>query len=263
MSGQLTYREVLKLVRDYLEVAFHALLYIRQVYPAELFHQVKKYNVPTWQSRASPLNAYLGRVLECIHEELDKGTISRVILIIKEPTGDEAPLERFIFEFDWLLSPDELPKVGDDFVPGRYGLAEGDAEPLFRACLLKLLVSESALTRFSQEVTFAVILEMRDDAPPPESKAARAGHVPAEWIPAEQRHAAEDDGEGPGRGRQAGDIELSTTQKLQGVRLGVINMDMQVEETAAKFRTDDLLSSSGEVELHAVDRDRKGKGRAY
>lgn len=39
-------------------------------------------------------------------------------------------------------------------------------------------------------------------------------------------------------------------------------MDMRVEETAQKFDRDDLLSSSGEVDLRAV-RDRKGKGRAY
>ncbi|GAA5927695.1 hypothetical protein JCM3775_006057 [Rhodotorula graminis] len=263
MGGQLTYKEVLKLVRDYLEVAFHTILYIRQVYPAELFHQVKKYNVPTWQSRASPLNAYLGRVLECIHEELDKGTIRRVILVIKETAGDETPLERFVFEFEWLVSQSALPKDGDDFTPQKDGLAQGDVEPLFHACLLKLNLSQSLLKRLSQEVTFAIILEMRDDAPPPESKAARAGHVPAEWVPAERRQAAEDGGERPGRGRRASDIDLSTIAPLETIGLGVINMNMRVEETADKFRTDELLSSSGEVELHAVQRDRKGKGRAY
>ncbi|GAA5889806.1 hypothetical protein JCM8208_001136 [Rhodotorula glutinis] len=263
MPRQLTYKEVLKLVRDYLEVAFHTLLYIRQVYPAELFHQVKKYNVPVWQSRASPLNAYLGRVLECLHEELDKGTIRRVILVIKEATGDETPLERFVFEFEWLVPQRELPKDGDDFTPQKDGLAEGDIEPLFHACLLKLNLSQSLLKRLTQEVTFAIILEMRDDAPPPESKAARAGHVPAEWIPAEQRQTGEEGGAGPGRGRRMGDIELSSTAPLETIGLGVLNMNMLVEETADKFRTDDLLSSSGEVEFHAVQRDRKGKGRAY
>lgn len=89
--------------------------------------------------------------------------------------------------------------------PDKYGLAEGDTEALFRACLHKLLTSEAALTRFSQgasspralralsvltrrrslraEVTFAVIVEMRDDAPPPESKAARAGVRPLLSLP--------------------------------------------------------------------------------
>ncbi|BGP39020.1 hypothetical protein JCM10449v2_002958 [Rhodotorula kratochvilovae] len=225
MSGTLTYRETLRLVRDYLEVAFHTLLYIRQVYPAELFHQVKKYNVPVWQSRNPALNEYLGRVLECIAEELDKGAVRRVILVIKEDSAEETPLERFIFEFEWLIAQRDMPKQGEDLTPAVHGVA--------------------------QAVTFAVVLEMRDDAPPPESKAARDGHVPAEWVPAEQRQAAEDDGEGPGRGRPGG--ELSTISPLEA-------MDMRVEETAQKFDEGDLMSS-GEVELHPV-RDRKGKARA-
>ncbi|KPV77393.1 uncharacterized protein RHOBADRAFT_11408, partial [Rhodotorula graminis WP1] len=163
------------------EVAFHTILYIRQVYPAELFHQVKKYNVPTWQSRASPLNAYLGRVLECIHEELDKGTIRRVILVIKETAGDETPLERFVFEFEWLVSQSALPKDGDDFTcvrspslffrpsrrkpdetlshrPQKDGLAQGDVEPLFHACLLKLNLSQSLLKRLSQGAPTLLLL---------------------------------------------------------------------------------------------------------
>ncbi|BGP47125.1 hypothetical protein JCM10450v2_002977 [Rhodotorula kratochvilovae] len=278
MSGTLTYRETLRLVRDYLEVAFHTLLYIRQVYPAELFHQVKKYNVPVWQSRNPALNEYLGRVLECIAEELDKGAVRRVILVIKEDSAEETPLERFIFEFEWLIAQRDMPKQGEDLTPAVHGVAQGDVEDLFRACLLKLSLSQSHLKRLTTgqsplqpcwfdarthararaAVTFAVVLEMRDDAPPPESKAARDGHVPAEWVPAEQRQAAEDDGEGPGRGRPGG--ELSTISPLEAVRLGVINMDMRVEETAQKFDEGDLMSS-GEVELHPV-RDRKGKARA-
>lgn len=79
------------------EVAFHTLLYIRQVYPArtpqpfpcyidqhadlarfgllpstELFAEVKKYNIPIWQSRHPMLNEYLGRILECIQGEMEK-----------------------------------------------------------------------------------------------------------------------------------------------------------------------------------------------
>ncbi|GAA5825679.1 hypothetical protein JCM3770_002795 [Rhodotorula araucariae] len=260
MSGSITFRETLRLVRDFLEVAFHTLLYIRQVYPADLFHQVKKYNVPVWQSRNPALNEYLGRVLECIAEELDKGVVRRVILVIKEDSTEETPLERFVFEFEWLIAQRDMPKeAGDDFTPRAHGIARGDVEDLFRACLLKLTLSQSHLRRLTTGVTFAVVLEMRDDAAPPESKAARAGHVPAEWIPAEQRQAAEDDGEGPGRGRAGG--ELSTISPLEAVRLGVISMDMRVEETAQKFNDSSELMSSGEVELHPV-RDRKGKGRA-
>ena len=58
-------------------------------------------------------------------------------------------------------------------------------------------------------------------------------------------------------------LSLRTHWERALTQLLLLQMDMRVEETADKFRTDDLLSSSGEVELHAVHRDRKGKGRAY
>ena len=37
-----------------------------------LFRQVKKYDSPVWQSRNPALTEYLGRVLECIEEEMLK-----------------------------------------------------------------------------------------------------------------------------------------------------------------------------------------------
>ena len=31
---------------EFLEVAFHSILYVRELYPAAVFHTTKKYNVP-------------------------------------------------------------------------------------------------------------------------------------------------------------------------------------------------------------------------
>lgn len=82
------------------EVAFHLILYLREVYPSSalfrcpqleerfnhsnafnsftaLFRQVKKYDSPVWQSRNPALTEYLGRVLECIEEEMLKVLYSR------------------------------------------------------------------------------------------------------------------------------------------------------------------------------------------
>ncbi|GAA6029852.1 hypothetical protein JCM8097_001079 [Rhodosporidiobolus ruineniae] len=257
----LSYRETVTLIRDFLEVAFHTLLYLRGVYPPALFKEAQKYGVVVHQSRNPALTEYIGRVLECIDEEMQKGTIRRVILVIKELELDERPLERFVFDFEWLIKQHDLPMERDDFVPEKHGLARGDVEDLLRACLRKLNFSQSHLRKLPDKVSFAVLLEMKDDADPPESKAAREGRVPAEWIPAEQRHAAEDDGSRPGRGRaQDG---TSIISPLESVRFGMINMDIRVEETMDKFEGDDLMSSgeySG-VEIHKMP-DRKGKGRA-
>ncbi|GAA5821972.1 hypothetical protein JCM11251_004804 [Rhodosporidiobolus azoricus] len=261
MAHVLSYRETVKLIRDLLEVAFHTLLYVRNVYPESLFHKVKKYNIEVWQSRNPALNEYIGHVLECIEEEMHKGTIRRVILVIKEANLEEKPLERFVFDFEWLIHERDLPQEKDDWTPAEMGLAQGDIEDLLRACFRKMYFSQTHLKRLQGEISFAVVLEMKDDAPPPQSKAARDGNVPAEWMPAEQRHALEDDGKGPGRGSKVD--ELSTISALERVRFGMISMDIRVEETAEKFQDDDLMSSAEDagVQIHKLP-DRKGKGRA-
>jgi hypothetical protein len=96
-------------------------------------------------------------------------------------------------------------------------------------------------------LTFAVLLEMAQDAPMPMSKAAQAGvcftslrayfrpkhmllsdflprqDVPVEWIPAERRDAMEDDGSGPGRGHTAASQD-STIAPIEGIRFGLLGV---------------------------------------
>ncbi|GAA6005059.1 hypothetical protein JCM10207_008497 [Rhodosporidiobolus poonsookiae] len=259
MSPVLSYRQTVDVIHDFLEIAFHTLLYVRQVYPASLFSKAQSYNIEVYQSRNPVLSEYIGRVLQCVREELYKGTVRKVIFVIKDVTLEEKPLERYVFDFEWAISERAIPKDKDDFTPAKHGLGQGDVEDLLRACILKLHFCNSGLKRLPAETSFAVVLEMKDDAPAPETKASREGLVAAQWVPAEQRHAAEDDGTGPGRGhRSAG---LSSISPLDAVRFGVINMSMAVEETAEKFEEDELLSSAEGVATEPVP-DRKGKGRA-
>ncbi|GAA5927957.1 uncharacterized protein JCM15063_006043 [Sporobolomyces koalae] len=251
MSQVLSFRETAKLAREYLEVAFHLVLYLREVYPAGLFRQVKKYESPVWQSRNPALTEYLGRILECIEEEMLKGTVRRAVLVVKESNPTETPLERYVFDFEWLIPHDQIPLDGSDFTPAAKGLARPDVDDLFRACLRKLNGSTAYLKKLPPETTFAVVLEMADHAPPPQSKAAQRGDYPSEWFPAESRQTSE---------RQQDPEYESTISPVHGVRLGMLSMDIRVEETGDKFRMDEL-SSSGEVVPPRVV-DRKGKGRA-
>lgn len=52
------------------EVAIHTILYVRQVYPAELFIRRKKYDTPVFQSRHPALNAYVSGAVKAVGEEL-------------------------------------------------------------------------------------------------------------------------------------------------------------------------------------------------
>lgn len=104
-----------------------------------LFRQVKKYETPTWQARAAALTEYIGRVMECIEEELSKvcsfssdyffegsdpnlrsewqqGTVNRVVLVLRENSINQTPFERYVFDFEWLIRNEDFPKDGGDFV---------------------------------------------------------------------------------------------------------------------------------------------------
>jgi len=51
-------------------VAIHTILYVRQVYPADLFVRRKKYETPVYQSRHPGLNEYIAGAVKAIGDEL-------------------------------------------------------------------------------------------------------------------------------------------------------------------------------------------------
>lgn len=38
-----------------------------------------------------------------------------MVVVIKEDTLEAKPLERFVFDFEWLIKSKDVPKPGDDF----------------------------------------------------------------------------------------------------------------------------------------------------
>lgn len=55
---------------DTVEVAIHNILYVRQIYPVELFSRRKKYDTPVWRSRHPELNEYISGAVKALGEEL-------------------------------------------------------------------------------------------------------------------------------------------------------------------------------------------------
>ena len=99
----------------------------------EIFGQRQKYGIAVWQSRNPPLTDYVKRIIDCVSEELNKvrlafagpaegaadlpwspqRTLRKVALVIKATGLDETPLERFVFDFEWLV--DDSAFTGEDF----------------------------------------------------------------------------------------------------------------------------------------------------
>lgn len=113
-----------KLKHHVVEVAIHTILYVRQIYPADLFVRRKKYDTPVFQSRHPALNEYISGAVKAIGEELAKVTASRVpfqfrneyiqgnvdkiVVVVKDKK--EVMLERFIFAVQNMIEVETYNK---------------------------------------------------------------------------------------------------------------------------------------------------------
>ncbi|KAJ3322484.1 MAD2 mitotic arrest deficient-like 2 [Boothiomyces sp. JEL0866] len=79
-----TQEQTLEIIIEFIEAAIHFILYIRNVYPAELFDTVKLYGVPTKQARHPELIGYIQDLLETIKPDLKKGRVSKIFVGIKQ-----------------------------------------------------------------------------------------------------------------------------------------------------------------------------------
>ncbi|XP_067826246.1 mitotic spindle assembly checkpoint protein MAD2B isoform X2 [Heptranchias perlo] len=112
---------------EFLEVAVHMILYVREVYPIGIFQKRKKYNVP-------------------VQNEVD-----RVVVVILDK--EHHPVERFVFE----ISQPPLLSVSSDSLLSH-------VEQLLRASILKISVCDAILDSNPPGCTFTVLVHTRDVA---------------------------------------------------------------------------------------------------
>ncbi|KAF8665450.1 hypothetical protein AX16_000468 [Volvariella volvacea WC 439] len=215
-SHPLTFNEALRGILDFIEVATHTILYVRQVYPADLFVRRRKYDTAVFQSRHPALNEYISGAIKAIGEEMATGNVDKVVIIIKDK--ETVPLERFIFAVENMISPESFNK--DTSVENAMTtLALG---VYFRSFLVKLAMIEAQLGQMSlgDDMSFAIVLELKDDKVP----TVNSGKEPPPWIPATPEHTT------PGTSKKA---EL---HMVRAVNTGVINLSLSVQESEAKLR---------------------------
>jgi mitotic spindle assembly checkpoint protein MAD2B len=100
-------------------------LYVRQVYPAELFVRRKKYDTPVFQSRHPALNEYISGAVKAVKEEMalvccrplchgeltvraQQGSVDKVAVVIKDK--EQVALERFIFSIENMIQVEPYNK---------------------------------------------------------------------------------------------------------------------------------------------------------
>lgn len=258
-DSPLTYNQLVSGIIDFLEVAFHTILCMRSVYPYDVFARRKKYNHPCYQSRHPGLNEYISRVLAALRIEIEKSTVSKVILVIRpnvvadstnrasgsgssnETDSNPADAyERFVFSLDYIL-PATLIDPRDRDLAISSNVTSNELELIFRGFMQKLMVVDGILydmptmpgatgidgdAASNAELTFAVVLEMVDEETSPAGK-DRNQPATGDWIPADNENL----------GRSHRSTSLPSTDdpapKIRPIKTldsGVINLMLYVEE---------------------------------
>uniref|UniRef100_A0A3B4TFB9 Mitotic spindle assembly checkpoint protein MAD2B n=1 Tax=Seriola dumerili TaxID=41447 RepID=A0A3B4TFB9_SERDU len=117
---------------EFLEVAIHLILYVREVYPSGIFQKKKKYNVPVQMSCHPELNQYIQDTLHCVKPLIEKNDAEKVVVVIMDK--EHHPVERFVFE----ISQPPLLSISSDTLLSH-------VEQLLRAFILKISVCDAVL----------------------------------------------------------------------------------------------------------------------
>ncbi|KAH9898237.1 DNA-binding protein [Cubamyces lactineus] len=220
----LTYNQAVRGVAEFIEVAIHTILYVRQVYPADLFIRRRKYDTPVFQSRHPGLNEYIAGAVKAITDELALGTVDKVVLVIKN--AEEKPLERFIFALRNTLQVESYNK--DTSVEG--AISAASLGQYFRSFLVKLSMIEAQLGQIHlDDLSFAIVIELRDDKAP----AASHGKEPPPWIPASTSVTT------------AGTGDTAELHMVRAVDTGIINLSLAVQESEYKLELEKVTESKG------------------
>uniref|UniRef100_A0A8C4YVN7 Mitotic spindle assembly checkpoint protein MAD2B n=1 Tax=Gadus morhua TaxID=8049 RepID=A0A8C4YVN7_GADMO len=136
---------------EFLEVAIHLILYVREVYPSGIFQKKKKYNVPVQMSCHPELNQYIQDTLQCVKPLIEKNDAEKVAVVIMDK--EHHPVERFVFE----ISQPPLLSISSDTLLSH-------VEQLLRAFILKISVCDAVLNSNPPGCSFTVLVHTREAA---------------------------------------------------------------------------------------------------
>ncbi|KAG2076867.1 DNA-binding protein [Suillus decipiens] len=227
----LTWNQAVKGITEFIEVAIHTILYVRQIYPADLFVRRKKYDTPVFQSRHPALNEYISGTVKAVSDELVLGNVDKVVVVIKD--RNQVALERFIFSVQNMIEVESYNK--DTSVQD--AMSSAQLAQYFRSFLIKLNMIESQLGVLElptgDEASFAIVLELKENTMPSASK----DNEPPPWVPADRQHTT------------SGVSEKAQLHLLRAVDTGIINISLAVQESEQKLQpTEDPNDFAHDIE---------------
>ncbi|KAJ3586452.1 hypothetical protein NHX12_012850 [Muraenolepis orangiensis] len=158
-------RMVADILCEFLEVAIHLILYVREVYPSGIFQKKRKYNVPVQMSCHPELNQYIQDTLHCVKPLIEKNDAEKVAVVIMDK--EHHPVERFVFEISQPPPLSISPPPAEHQV-GIFVFEISQPPPaehqLLRAFILKISVCDAVLNNNPPGCSFTVLVHTREAA---------------------------------------------------------------------------------------------------
>ncbi|XP_065183401.1 mitotic spindle assembly checkpoint protein MAD2B-like [Sycon ciliatum] len=174
------------IVCEFLEVAWHQILFLRDVYPASVFGRRRMYGTSVRMCLHPDVNQYIAQSLEAIRGCLVRGDVETIVLVVRNQAG--LVVEQYVFEA-------AVPERRDpDEFEDRYLL---EVEASLRAALLRLTTCAGGLGSLHGDgVTFAVLVKTRRDAAERLAVQSAAQVQPMHWLEANCSSGGGGDGDG-------------------------------------------------------------------
>lgn len=134
---------------EFIEIYIVQVIYLRGLYPRQIFRKHKAYCLPVYCSIYPPLNNYLNGALKSIQHLLETKQLNKIEILIYNEDGSR---ESFFIN------------ILDEF-----SIAESDKYLLilhehFRQCLYNLEIKCKALSKFRRSSKFKILLHTREKA---------------------------------------------------------------------------------------------------
>lgn len=192
------------ILTEFLEVAVHNILYIRNIYPPSIFVRRKKYGVPVQMSIHPYLNEYITECLKTIRDLLQRNEVRKVTVTFFNET--QRAIERFVFD---ILDLNKTLNQDDPyFIKG---------EEAFRGFCLKLAVTASYLRPLPEKSTFRVQIHTSETVSVSLAEDPRYQDFP--WIETDE---------------QENEVLNANITPIKTLDTGLLKVQMYVEESDRK-----------------------------
>ncbi|KAL7036025.1 hypothetical protein ACKWTF_008662 [Chironomus riparius] len=138
----------ISILTEFIEIYITQILYLRSIYPRQIFRKHKAYGLPVYCSIYPPLNEYLKESIKATEELINKGDLETVEVLIYNENHKESFMIDKLKDFKISDSDKYLMSIHEDF----------------RKSIYELETKCKALRKFSRSYKFKILLHTKEKA---------------------------------------------------------------------------------------------------